>query len=39
MDSSEAQKCDVAPATATAYLDPNYWSAAHLRLRNMHMFI
>ncbi|KAG6410749.1 hypothetical protein SASPL_128817 [Salvia splendens] len=25
METSEAQKCDVAPATATAYLDPNYW--------------
>lgn len=28
METSEAQKCDVAPATATAYLDPNYWSAS-----------
>ncbi|KAL2254712.1 UNVERIFIED_CONTAM: hypothetical protein Sindi_0265900 [Sesamum indicum] len=25
MDLSEAQKPDVAPATASAYLDPNYW--------------
>ncbi|KAL8518460.1 hypothetical protein ACS0TY_009728 [Phlomoides rotata] len=25
MDPSEAPKCDVAPATASAYLDLNYW--------------